>query len=294
MIKNNSNSYGFRLKGAHQERVAGLHAIGREVQTELSYRWDGMRRAGENGRVVFQYTLNGKGAIRIGNHVTTLTKGQAFLVQFPSDHCYYLPDDSNEWEFIYISVYGTEATRFYEHMQQSVGNIISMPTNAKPIRHIYRVLEKLETVGVYNSYEASSYAYSFLMEVMQYFEYEQQTNVKIPIPIQEAISFIEKNYDQDIGLEDIVEVSQLSKYHFTRLFAKYTNQTPIQYVTKIRMQQAIELLKQKELSIEEIAIAVGYTNANYFSKVFKQLLHITPSKYRNNDSFMPVDQLIID
>ncbi len=69
---------------------------------------------------------------------------------------------------------------------------------------------------------------------------------------------------------------------------------PIQYLAKIRVHHAMELLQQKELSMEEIARKVGYTNGNYFSKVFKNIIGVTPSNYRNTQSYMPVDRLFID
>ncbi|SFM18655.1 AraC-type DNA-binding protein [Gracilibacillus orientalis] len=287
------HSYGFRLKGDYQERVAGLHSVGKELRTEHSYIWDGLKR-GEEGRVVFQYTLGGQGKIRIGEKIYPLTKGDAFFVQIPSDHCYYLPEDSDRWDFMYITVYGNEALHHFHRITEKYGHILRLPDHANPIKHILRMLEKLETTGINHAYEASGYAYSFLMECLQYLEYEQRQEYHLPVSIAKAISFIEKNYAEDISLNDMVTVSGLSKYHFTRLFSTSVNQTPIQYLTKVRIQHALDLLQYNERSIEEIANEVGYTSSNYFSKVFKKLLNETPSNYRQNKSVMPVDRLFID
>src|SRR5699024_11797941 len=100
-------TYGFRFKGDHLERVAGLNSVGKEYRRNHTYKWDGLERA-ENDRIVFQYTLSGEGAIRIGNDIHPLKKGSAFFVKIPSDHSYYLPDHSEGWEFIYITIYGEE------------------------------------------------------------------------------------------------------------------------------------------------------------------------------------------
>src|SRR5699024_4558157 len=105
------HTYGFRFTGEHQKRVAGLYAIGRETQTDQSYQWDGLVRE-EKDIIVFQYTLSGQGAIRIGSEKHRLNKGKAFIVKVPSDHCYYLPDESTEWEFIYITTFGEEINHF--------------------------------------------------------------------------------------------------------------------------------------------------------------------------------------
>ncbi|WP_163539807.1 AraC family transcriptional regulator [Gracilibacillus sp. YIM 98692] len=287
------NTYGFKFRGEHQERIAGIHVIGKENRTDYNYKWDGLKRS-ENDRFVFQYTLGGNGAIRIGTHTYTLSKGEAFFVRLPSDHCYYLPEDSHHWEFIFLTLYGDEARHFYEKIIEKHGHILSMPSHVKPIKHIFRILEKIETTGIHNGYEASNYAYTFLMECMHYLEHVQKSDDEVPVAIAKTLSFIKENYQKDVGLEDIVSVSGLSKYHFTRLFHKTMKETPMQYLTKIRMHHALELLQHRALTIEEVALAVGYSNGNYFSKVFKSLLDISPSQYRNGTSFMPVDRLFLD
>lgn len=287
------HTYGFKLKGEHQERIAGLHVIGKEYRAKESYEWNGLKRS-ENGRIVFQYTLGGRGAIRIGEETYDLEKEQAFLVQLPSDHCYYLPDGSSHWEFIFITLYGQEAMRYFNELTEQHGHILRLPIHAKPIKHIFRLLEKIETTGIHDAFEASGYAYSFLMECMQYFSRDQKQADALPLAIAKSMRFMEENYARDLTLVDIVAISGLSKYHFTRLFHKTVKVTPIQYLTKVRMNQAIELLQNKELTIEDIARAVGYANGNYFTKVFKNVLDVTPSAYRNSESFMPVDRLFFD
>ncbi|SHM66241.1 AraC family transcriptional regulator [Gracilibacillus kekensis] len=287
------NTYGFRFKGEYQSRVAGLHSIGKESRTEYTYQWNGLER-GEKGRIVFQYTLNGQGAIRIGSETHSLKKGDAFMVNIPSDHSYYLPKTSNKWDFIYITVYGDEASKHYQTITGNHGHIFKWPSHSRPIKHIFRMIEIIETTGINHGYEASGYAYSFLMECMQYLEYDQQKDGDLPIAIAKAVTFMKENYKGDIGLDEIVAVSGLSKYHFTRLFTKTVKDTPIQFLTKIRIEHALEMLQHSELSIDEIANKVGYSTSNYFSKVFKSLLGESPSIYRQKKSIMPVDRLFID
>ncbi|WP_100407485.1 AraC family transcriptional regulator [Bacillus solitudinis] len=290
---NNHDTFGFKLKGEHQQRVAGIHSIGKEYRFNELYQWDGLKR-NENGRVVFQYTLDGQGAIRIGEQLTTLKRGQAFFVQIPSDHCYFLPDNSSHWEFMFITLYGQEALYYFHRITEKHGHILDLDTNARPVKHIVHLIDKIQKTGIHHAYELSGYAYTFLMECMQYFEHDQNKVEKWPIAIVKSIQFMEQRYQEDLILSDIVNVSGLSKYHFTRLFHRTVNDTPIKYLTKIRMNHALELLQNKELTIEEVARNVGYTNANYFSKVFKSVLDVTPSEYRNSQFFMPVNQLFLD
>lgn len=287
------NAYGFHFKGDYQSRVAGLHAIGRESRTEHTYSWNGLERE-EKGRIVFQYTLHGEGAIRIGKEVHPLKEGDAFMVRIPSDHCYYLPEHSTGWDFIYLTVYGDEASRQFQQITGRHGHVFHWPIDSRPVKHILKVLGIIETTGINHGYEASNYAYAFLMECMQYLEYDQHKEGSLPVAIAKAVTFMTENYQKDIGLDDIVAVSGLSKYHFTRLFARTLTDTPIQFLTKRRMQHALEMLRHTDLAIDEIARSVGYANSNYFSKVFKKSLGESPSKYRQRKSIMPVDRWFID
>ena len=115
-----------------------------------------------------------------------------------------------------------------------------------------------------------------------------------PLSIAKAIQFIEKNYKDDISLDDIVEVTDLSKYHFTREFKKYMNDTPINYLAKIRINKALTYLSMNEKNIEWIAREVGFSSSNYFSKVFKKVTGVSPNSYRRETTVMAVNKIFSD
>ncbi|WP_176473287.1 helix-turn-helix transcriptional regulator [Niallia circulans] len=119
-----------------------------------------------------------------------------------------------------------------------------------------------------------------------------QSNKDIPESISNAVRYIQHNYANPIILYDIVEASGLSKYHFSRLFQSIMQITPMNFLTRIRLNKAIELMKQQDLTIEEIALRVGYSNGNYFTKVFRSIIGVSPGKYRNSENFVPFDEII--
>lgn len=284
-------TYGFHFRGPHQERVAGIHSIGWEKQTSTDYDWNGLTR-GEIEVVVFQYTLNGQGEIRIGDHTYRLKAGDAFFVKIPSDHHYYLPADSKEWELVHITLFGSEALNYFQKITDNVGHILKLDIYDTPITLIFDVLSKVNNNQLNDAYITSSLAFTFLME-LQRFVLNIEHNNTLPDPIQKATIFINKNYSDQLTLDDIVEVSGLSKYHFSRMFHETVHSTPIQYLTKVRINKSIELLKNKALTIEHIAAQVGFSNGNYFNKVFRAALGMSPGKYRTNKLLISVDHLIM-
>ena len=72
----------------------------------------------------------------------------------------------------------------------------------------------------------------------------------------------------------------LSPYYFSKLFKEETGENFIEYLTKLRIQKAKELLVDKEKSMKEICGQVGYSDPNYFSRIFKKSVGVTPTEYR--------------
>ncbi len=99
--------------------------------------------------------------------------------------------------------------------------------------------------------------------------------------IERARQYVQENYsDSDLSIEGICSELNVSPAYFSTLFKKETGQTFVAYVTRVRMEQAVELLKGTEDKTYIIAEKVGYTEPNYFSYVFKKQFGISPSKYR--------------
>lgn len=285
-------TYGFSFNSLHQERLTNIYALGWETQTETSYDWDGLRRDGV-GAVIFQYTLKGEGEIKIKDQIHRVKPGEAFLVKIPSDHRYRFPEDSDEWELIHITLSGKESVQFYHSITEQYGHILKLNFYDEPIVHIFDLLKRVSENTLRDVYDTSMAAFSFLMKLERHLSYVKPAK-EVPDSIAKSFIFIHNQYDKPITLDDIIRASGLSKYYFSRLFQQTTYLSPIEYLTKVRINKAIELLRNKELTIEQIALEVGYDNGNYFNKVFRKSTGLSPGKYRKVKLFMPVDHLITD
>lgn len=127
----------------------------------------------------------------------------------------------------------------------------------------------------------NSISYRFLSEktnIESLINEDNENNLNIII---NAKKFIEENYMKDIRLDDVAKEVCISSYYFSRIFKKYEGVNYIQYLTKIRMEKAKELILRNKLSIKEIAIEVGYIDQNYFSRAFKKYTKLSPKEYSN-------------
>lgn len=94
-----------------------------------------------------------------------------------------------------------------------------------------------------------------------------------------AIKYIQFNYSHDISVDDIAKAVGVSRSHLYRVFMANVGQSPIDYLTGYRISEACSLLKNAHLSIAEIAVSVGFFDQFYFSRVFKKVKGVPPSKY---------------
>lgn len=98
--------------------------------------------------------------------------------------------------------------------------------------------------------------------------------------ISEAVEYINKNYSKDISLNEITKKAYLSKFHFSRIFKKYTSYSPYQYLTTVRLNHCRQLLLNNNYSISEVADRCGFKRLDYFSAMFKKKFKYSPSVYR--------------
>jgi YesN/AraC family two-component response regulator len=101
---------------------------------------------------------------------------------------------------------------------------------------------------------------------------------------QKAIEHIRKNLDGDLSLEAISNAINVSPYELSRQFKKETKQGITEYINIQRVNEAVYIMENQNISITEAAYMVGFNDVNYFTKVFKKLKGMTPSEYRKNKS----------
>lgn len=93
--------------------------------------------------------------------------------------------------------------------------------------------------------------------------------------------YVQAHLDADLSLDDLAGQVGMSTYHFCRLFKQSTGKSPNQYVMWLRVETAKRLLKETDLSVLEVSLAVGYNSPSHLATQFKRLTGVTPSAYRN-------------
>ena len=100
--------------------------------------------------------------------------------------------------------------------------------------------------------------------------------------ITSALRYIHRNYQNKLSLQEVSEELHVNSSYFSALFRQEISMTFTDYLNQLRIGQACHLLTDTEMSIMEIAVAVGFDDQSYFTRVFRKYKGITPHAYRKS------------
>lgn len=227
---------------------------------------------------LFQYTLSGSGIYCDGEREVRLQKGDAFLIQFPCDSAYYLPSASEGyWEFIYLHFQGSGVDCLYKELTKK-GTLLHLDPDRSSLLYFFQKLHELQQELRFAPFEDSSWLYTFLIHL--YRDLETPDPLKKSPLVQQAQAYLEANYAQEMNLSHMASEIRVSLPHITREFHAQMGLTPIRYLIKLRIEHAIRLLLSTSYDIQDIAQQCGFQSSNYFAKVFRKEVGLSPSRYR--------------
>ncbi len=92
-----------------------------------------------------------------------------------------------------------------------------------------------------------------------------------------VLRYIQENYTEAIKIQTLAEMIHLSEYRFCHLFKESLGQSPLNYINEVRLKKAHHLLEQQDMTVAEVAAAVGFTDYNNFGRLFRKYYGYAPS-----------------
>lgn len=160
----------------------------------------------------------------------------------------------------------------YAHESIKIG-VFDFLLKPLPKTDFFKLLEKIEL----NLYKLTP-----LEKNMEAFKDEESSLSSI---VTRARAYIENNYyEKDLSLEKLAEKLNIQKNYLSKLMKKELGYSFIEYLTKIRIEKAKELLKEdmENLKMYQVSDKVGYQSQHYFSRIFRKIEGISPLDYKNN------------
>lgn len=294
-MKNDSSYgiYGFRFSEPEHLPLLNLYAVGHEAETHSAYHWDGLERS-DGPLLLFQYTMSGTGIFETGSERLRIGPGRAFLTEIPGNHRYYHPGDGEVWEFYFLLMRPRLILPLWEEIKQKLGQAPLIDPASPPIRAMRDIVREARDGRITDSYIASSLLYQFMMELGRLSSGGMRNEALWPQAVRDAVKFMDSHYDDMVGQDELARRLGVSKFHLLRSFSKHVGLTPNDYLNRVRIERAVELLRTTELSIEHIAEQVGYSTGSYFIKVFFKLTGQTPGAFRSGTGSLHYNRLFFD
>ena len=101
------------------------------------------------------------------------------------------------------------------------------------------------------------------------------------VRLRKIEDYVHAHVSESISIDSLAELAELSAFHFSRVFKQATGITPLQFVTRERMLQAQQLIRETSRSLIEIALEVGYTSPSHFAQVFRRTVGMAPTQFRD-------------
>ena len=98
--------------------------------------------------------------------------------------------------------------------------------------------------------------------------------------LRPVITYIAEHYKEKIYIETLSDMITVSPDYFTKMFKDSIGRTPIDYINGLRINRAMQMLATSDISVNDISDGLGFSNSNYFHKIFKQYMDTSPAAYR--------------
>lgn len=270
------DDYGFHFLDDVVPPVMELMAAGRQSRNSASYYWDNKNR---QEAFLFQYTLGGSGTVEMEGRKFIVEKGTAFFLKMPGEEKYFFDEENNAgpWEFAYIMINGMGVESYYDYVVSRLGKIMVFSEFHPVVKLLLDIHDKARNGMIPNAFAAGVQVYSFLCLLCDKgISGEKHTSTLI----DRAKAYMEHHFEEQVTLAQAAETLGVSGSHLSREFAKHTGEQAIHYLTRIRLEQAARMLTSTEMNIEEISRRCGFSDGNYFSKVFRKYMRISPGRFR--------------
>lgn len=242
---------------------------------------------------VIHYITKGKGTFHYQGQVHELQAGDFFLLK-PNELTYYQADSQDPWSYYWFGISGTKAQDYFSLSTLGETGVLHQGPHTDILQEIIQTAidtaQTLHKDPLHHLLLLSS-MYRFLFYLHSYFPNKEKPEIH---PSQKLYystkKIIDTQYDDlKLSISSIAQSLNVNRSYLTSVFKDYHQISPKEYLLKVRMTRACELLKHSQEPIKIIAYSVGYQDPLHFSKAFKKYYQQSPREYREErqDTTLP-------
>jgi AraC-like DNA-binding protein len=218
------------------------------------------------------YVVEGGLRCQFGGNTLTVGPGELILMDCRQHHICQSIADNTHFRWFYFN--GASSPHYYDLIDQR-HNLVT--TASETTLHNLESILNMMKEDMVDEHQASVLIHKMLWEIATDSSSKDfRTN-----RARQVLSYIHSNYQDDIMVEQLANIANLSPYHFIRWFKHLTSTTPHEYLINYRLKKAKELLINTDDSIEQIACQCGFNSASHFCRCFKKEVGVTPREFRH-------------
>jgi len=225
------------------------------------------------------YVRNGKGFLHIYGKQYNVSAGDFFLIPAGESAMYY-PDDAEPWRYYFFSIYDSCGKELTEAIGFSDQIPVVHASNPQKITELIDMLFESENSSTELYYKTLTVLLMIASSVYPSDQLQTQFE-KQPSLADEITQIIDENFTNcTFFVSEIPQMLHISHSHMCRTFKKATGISPLTYLNELRLRHSINLMKNKAFTIKDLSSAVGFSNEQYFMKLFKKKYGMTVGAYR--------------
>lgn len=256
-----------------REKCAPAHSFGPAVRNHF----------------LFHYVISGRGALYAddcgGNTQTyELEGGQGFMI-FPGQINTYIADRERPWEYIWLEFDGLRVKGMLEMARLTPDSPIYRARQPELRENMKSEMDYIVHNAGLSPFHLIGHTYLFLDYLVRSAAgFQTNSGGKLrDFYVQEALNYIEHNFQNDISVEGIAASCGLNRSYFGKIFKETIGKSPQDFLMSFRMAKAAELLKLTSKPVGDIGASVGYSNPLHFSRAFKTVYGLPPREWRNRN-----------
>ena len=273
----NENFLDLQLFQFGWEQCAPLHSFGPFVRNHF----------------LFHYVISGRGYLDADgpDGVTrryNLKPNQGFLI-CPGLVNTYFADQHDPWKYVWLEFDGLRAAQYLNAAGLNAAQPIYQPKASAMAQPVEEAMLHSANHTKASTLNLIGHLCLFLDALIQSSSTRQEvwSGRLQDFYIQEAVVFMERNYQRELSVEEVADACKLNRSYFSKLFKENIGCPPQEFLIQLRLSKAAEQMKSTKSPIGEIAAACGYPNQLHFSRAFKKRYGLSPREWRTQNKGRP-------
>ena len=233
---------------------------------------------GVRDHFVLQHILSGRGSCVVDGQRHALEAGDSFLI-FPDTTVQYEADREEPWEYAWVGFNGAEAGRYVEQTGFSRQSPVCRGDGGGQLPRLLEEIRGARGTAMWNDLRMTGRLYALLAYLVESAWDSRPARRDGDSCAEAAADYIMRHYAEAISVEQLAEHFALSHSSLYRKFVRRFQKSPKRFLLEYRMERACQLLAAADLSVQEVAVSVGFDDPFYFSRVFKELVGVSPRRY---------------